>query len=353
MPPELLPQIARPSGSVVSVVLLADLGQDLVDQEPRVLIAERVVLEAAVAAAPWVCRQLRRRDVPGLRKMPIVTGISPCAIRLSNTTGTRNSRSRSRTGARPERPSAPRASRVVLRRDVDVQQPDRVVEDGALPDHLRPPLGHVGWRCESGPAGRCPARGHSAATDSAWLRDHGQQEREQDERRSWNTHDAESTTGSRVQLVAASGLRRELQRRARRRGHRWAIARLMRRSAERPGARDSTGWPLDRKRDARHAGHGERSSSRTRQTPPSFDRIAAFLTVPPAHSISSSKPPRARSPVTLPAGHADGKAGSRSITPAWLWTSISTMPDTTPKLPSIWKGGWRRRGWRRRRLRRR
>ena len=56
MPPELAPPIARWSGSVGEVVLLADLGQDLVDQEARVVVAERVVLEAAVVAAPLVLR---------------------------------------------------------------------------------------------------------------------------------------------------------------------------------------------------------------------------------------------------------------------------------------------------------
>ena len=41
----------------------------------------------------------------------------------------------------------------------------------------------------------------------------------------------------------------------------------------------------------------------------------------------------------VPVGHAVGSAGSRWISPAWLCTSISSMPAVTPKLPSIWNGG--------------
>ena len=41
----------------------------------------------------------------------------------------------------------------------------------------------------------------------------------------------------------------------------------------------------------------------------------------------------------VPLGHADGSAGSRWISPAWLCSSISAMPAVAPKLPSIWNGG--------------
>ena len=81
-----------PAGGVLGqVVLLADLGQHLVDDEAGVLVAERVVLDAAVVrvagadrlgvlVAPW----------PGVMKMPMVTGISFLWIRLSRTCGTRS-----------------------------------------------------------------------------------------------------------------------------------------------------------------------------------------------------------------------------------------------------------------------
>ena len=52
MPPEEMPQIARHSGSSVSLYSLADFGQDFLQQEPGILVAERVVLEAAVAGLP-------------------------------------------------------------------------------------------------------------------------------------------------------------------------------------------------------------------------------------------------------------------------------------------------------------
>ena len=83
MPPELIPPIARPAASVSEVVFLGDLGQDLLLQEPGVLVGERVVLEAPV-------RPPRPAASPGLMKMPIVTGISFLWIRLSKTIGTRN-----------------------------------------------------------------------------------------------------------------------------------------------------------------------------------------------------------------------------------------------------------------------
>ena len=48
MPPELMPPIAGPR-PVGQFIVLAHLGQDLFQQEPGVLVAKRVVLEAAVA----------------------------------------------------------------------------------------------------------------------------------------------------------------------------------------------------------------------------------------------------------------------------------------------------------------
>ena len=40
-----------------------------------------------------------------------------------------------------------------------------------------------------------------------------------------------------------------------------------------------------------------------------------------------------------PLGQAWGRVGKSSISPAWLCSSISAMPDAPPKLPSIWNGG--------------
>ena len=42
--------------------------------------------------------------------------------------------------------------------------------------------------------------------------------------------------------------------------------------------------------------------------------------------MSTSKPPRARSPVTRPLPQAQGSAGSRCTAPAWLCSSISATP---------------------------
>ena len=89
-----------------------------------------------------------------------------------------------------------------------------------------------------------------------------------------------------------------------------------------------------------------------------FDSVAvsvAFTSLPSFHSISTPIPPRARSPVTLPDGKAEGSAGSRLMNAAspactgvrlvgvaygsWLCSSISAMPAVAPKLPSIWNGG--------------
>ena len=61
---------------------------------------------------------------------------------------------------------------------------------------------------------------------------------------------------------------------------------------------------------------------------------------PFSHVMSTSSPPLAQRPRTEPAGHTGGSAGSNCTVPAWLWSSISAMPEVAPKLPSIWKGGW-------------
>ena len=52
MPPELMPQMARPAASWPEFHRLAHLGQDLLLQEAGILVGERVVLEAAVADRP-------------------------------------------------------------------------------------------------------------------------------------------------------------------------------------------------------------------------------------------------------------------------------------------------------------
>ena len=69
------------------VVLLADLGQDLLDQEARVAVAQAVVLVAAVVAVLLACGRRAPGSTPGLMKMPMVTGISFLWIRLSKTIG--------------------------------------------------------------------------------------------------------------------------------------------------------------------------------------------------------------------------------------------------------------------------
>ena len=70
-------------GVVAELHRLLDLGQDLLEQEPGVPVGERVVLDAALAAA------VLAGPVPGLMKTATVTGISPLAIRLSKTVGTK------------------------------------------------------------------------------------------------------------------------------------------------------------------------------------------------------------------------------------------------------------------------
>ena len=81
MPPLLAPGDRAAGGVVAQLHRLLDLRQDLLEQEPGVLIRQRVVLEAAVGAG-------RPRTTPGSMKMPTVTGMSPLAIRLSKTVGT-------------------------------------------------------------------------------------------------------------------------------------------------------------------------------------------------------------------------------------------------------------------------
>lgn len=72
---------------------------------------------------------------------------------------------------------------------------------------------------------------------------------------------------------------------------------------------------------------------------PSLERIVALASFPFFHEMSTSKPPRAHSPFTLPVGQAFGSAGIRFISPECDCKSISAIPDVPPKLPSIWNGG--------------
>ena len=85
------------------------------------------------------------------------------------------------------------------------------------------------------------------------------------------------------------------------------------------------------------------SAYRSRNLLLSVDRIVALASLPSFHAMSTANPPRARKPLTLPVGQAFGSAGSNSISPAWLCSSISAMPAVPPKLPSIWNGGCERR----------
>ena len=68
--------------------------------------------------------------------------------------------------------------------------------------------------------------------------------------------------------------------------------------------------------------------------------IVADWRTPPFQTISTVKPPLARKPLTSPSAHSEGKAGSRWISPACDWRSISAIPAVPPKFPSIWNGGW-------------
>src|SRR5258706_5603331 len=79
---------------------------------------------------------------------------------------------------------------------------------------------------------------------------------------------------------------------------------------------------------------------RIRQLPPLVDKTEAFVSFPFDQVRSISKPPRARRPVTDPASHSSGSAGSKLISPPWLCNNISVIPAVAPKLPSILKGGW-------------
>src|SRR2546421_102777 len=81
------------------------------------------------------------------------------------------------------------------------------------------------------------------------------------------------------------------------------------------------------------------SPSRRVHGAPAQDKMVACANFLLRHAISTTNPPRARSPFTDPFGQAEGRAGSTCRSPVWLCSSISAMPDVAPKLPSIWKGG--------------
>ena len=82
------------------------------------------------------------------------------------------------------------------------------------------------------------------------------------------------------------------------------------------------------------------SPYRIAQGPPRRDRTRAWRSVPASQAMSTSKPPRARSPLTEPRGHAAAGPAAGARRRAWLCRSISAMPAVPPKLPSIWNGGW-------------
>ena len=69
--------------------------------------------------------------------------------------------------------------------------------------------------------------------------------------------------------------------------------------------------------------------------PPFREKTANETTFPSFHSMSTTKPPRAQIPFTLPSFHCAGKAGSRMISSAVDCINISTTPAQPPKLPSI------------------
>ena len=78
---------------------------------------------------------------------------------------------------------------------------------------------------------------------------------------------------------------------------------------------------------------------RSRHGFPFSERIAAVVSLPFSHCIPTSKPPLARSPLTLPVVHSGGSAGSRFSSSAWLCSKHSAIAANPPKFPSIWNGG--------------
>ena len=71
-------------------------------------------------------------------------------------------------------------------------------------------------------------------------------------------------------------------------------------------------------------------------SPETAGRRVAGDGLPFAHDASTSTLPRARRPLKWPSGHADGNAGRKVISPAWLCKSISAIPAAAPRLASIW-----------------
>src|SRR3954470_24244061 len=69
---------------------------------------------------------------------------------------------------------------------------------------------------------------------------------------------------------------------------------------------------------ARFVNSAVRFPQRTLQGFASSDRISAEVSFPFAHARSTSNPPRALNPFTLPRGHAFGSAGRSSTSPPWL-----------------------------------
>src|SRR5262245_47163230 len=89
MPPELLPQMARPAASVRSFTDFATSGR-ISDSRKRAYWSEGVsysklrLVRQSFSSLPGV------GNLPGLTNTPTVTGISLALMRLSNTTGARN-----------------------------------------------------------------------------------------------------------------------------------------------------------------------------------------------------------------------------------------------------------------------
>ncbi len=77
--------IGKIDGSAVRCLLALDKRENFFQQEPCIAISQAVVFEAAVK--PVQCIGALSQYFPGVIKTPMVTGISPLAIRLSKTVG--------------------------------------------------------------------------------------------------------------------------------------------------------------------------------------------------------------------------------------------------------------------------
>ena len=84
-----LPSLREPDRPAVGGRLLLDLGQQLVEQEPGVVVAQAVVLVAAIEAVERLSVEAPSPR-PGVTNTPMMTGISFLWISSSKTAGALN-----------------------------------------------------------------------------------------------------------------------------------------------------------------------------------------------------------------------------------------------------------------------